>query len=456
MALRSKYVRWSASFCAMYVLMALCVRFAAGEEGAEPRRAKNVIILIGDGCGYNHLTASRYYRFGQNGEFVFERFPVRIAVSTFSAEGHGYDPAKAWKSFEWFKQGATDSAAAATALSTGIKVANKDIGAAVAGGWAPHLMDDAKRLGKAAGVVTSVQLSHATPAGFVAHNANRNNYEEIAREMIERSRADVIMGCGHPLYDNDGRAREKAVSWKYVGGEALWKAVGEGSVGADADGDGRPDPWRLVETRDEFKALASGETPKRVLGVARVHETLQERRSGDRNAAPYKVALTASVPTLAEMTAAALNILDDDPDGLFLMIEGGAIDWASHDNLSGRVIEETLGFVEAVDAVVAWVEKRSNWNETLVIVTADHETGYLWGPGTDPDKPEWRPVVDRGAGELPGMAWFSKSHTNQLVPLFARGAGADALAAPAAGEDARRGPYIDNTHVPKAVRQAMK
>ena len=86
------------------------------------------------------------------------------------------------------------------------------------------------------------------------------------------------------------------------------------------------------------------------------------------------------MPTLTEMSLAALNVLDNDPDGLYLMIEGGAVDWAAHANQSGRMIEEAIEFERAVEAVLDWVQTNSNWGETLLIVTGDHETGYLTGP----------------------------------------------------------------------------
>ncbi len=118
---------------------------------------------------------------------------------------------------------------------------------------------------------------------------------------------------------------------------------------------------------------------------------MQSNRSGDGYADPFVVPLIDTVPTLEEMTKAALNILDDDPDGLFLMIEGGAVDWASHANQSGRMIEEHIDFDNSVQAVVDWVQKNSNWGETLLIVTSDHETGYLTGPGSDPS---WMPLIN--------------------------------------------------------------
>ena len=109
----------------------------------------------------------------------------------------------------------------------------------------------------------------------------------------------------------------------------------------------------------------SGPTPSRVCGVAQVYQTLQQDRAGDPTADPYVVPLIQTVPTLEEMTKAALNILDDDPDGFVLMVEGGAVDWASHANQDGRMIEEEIDFNKAVEAVVDWVQANSNWGETF-------------------------------------------------------------------------------------------
>jgi alkaline phosphatase len=161
------------------------------------------------------------------------------------------------------------------------------------------------------------------------------------------------------------------------------------------------------------------------------------------------------VPTLAEMTAGALNVLDDDPDGLFLMVEGGAVDWASHNNRSERMVEEELAFADAVDAVIDWVGEKGDWSETLLIVTGDHETGYVTRAAEgDPeaDTPwAWQPLGSNGRGRLPGMGWHSGSHTNSLIPLYARGAGCRRLRAMAVGTDPHRGDYVDNTAIARLI-----
>lgn len=425
---------------------------AKGPVAQDKPVAKNVIVMISDGCGYNQIVAASVYQYGETGTQVYEHFPFNYAMSTYSIGS--YDPNQAWTSFDYVKSGATDSAAAATAMSTGVKTYDAAIGVDVNGNPLKNIAQRAEELGKATGVVTSVEFSHATPAGFVAHNVHRDNYEQIAREMILNSATDVIMGAGHPWFGNNGQPKTTPNTYKYVGGQSTWDGlVNDSLTVADADGDGIADPWALIQKRDEFQKLMSGETPKRVCGVAQVYTTLQQSRSGDGKAAPFAVPLNKTVPTLAEMTSGALNVLDNDPDGFFLMVEGGAVDWAGHANQSGRIIEEEIDFNKAVEAVVDWVKKNSNWGETLLIVTGDHETGYLTGPGSNPT---WQPLVNNGAGNLPGMQWNSDNHTNSLIPLFAKGDAARFFKGYADQTDPVRGSYVDNTEVAKLIFEIME
>ncbi len=383
---------------------------------------KNIIVMISDGAGYAQFAAGCMFEHGEAADPMYESFPVQIAMSTWAAGG-SYDPAQAADDFDYVKKGATDSAAAGTAMATGTKTYSGAIGVDEDREPLMNATEAAEAAGKASGVVTSVQLAHATPATYVAHNESRNNYEAIAREMILDSAVDVIMGAGHPARDNDSKPIEEGDrDYAMVGGADTWAALQAGTAGGDADGDGQPDPWTLVESLENFEALASGDAPDRVIGVAPVASTLQHRRSGDGEAGAYEVPLTEGVPSLALMTRGALNVLDNDPDGFFLMVEGGAVDWAGHGNQCGRLIEEQIDFNRAVAAVVEWVEAESSWDDTLVIVTADHETGYLTGPDAEQycDGP-----VCEGVGVMPSVEWHSGGHTNQLVPFYARGAGAD-------------------------------
>lgn len=424
------------------------VAYFAAASAQETEAPKNIIVMIADGWSYNHIVAARFYARGAEGEEVYESFH-HMAMATYSADGHGYDPAKPWKDSAYVNEGATDSAAAATAMSTGVLTRNGVIGLDPEGKPLRHIVDVAEARGKATGVVSSVPLAHATPAGFVAHNKSRNDYPGISAEMILESPLEVIMGAGHPYYDNDGKRLDPgAMSDKRyvgVGGKDTWDQVQAGAAGADADGDGKPDPWVFIETRGQFQQLADGGTPDRVLGVPQVEKTLQQERAGDGKADPFEVPLTETVPTLEEMTQAALNVLDNDPDGFFVMIEGGAVDWASHDNQSGRVIEEMLDFNASVEAVVNWVEAHSSWDETLLVVTGDHECGYLTGrDGYD--------VENLGKGNVPGMKWNSGKHTNSLIPLYAKGPGATTLTGFVEGVDPRRGRYIHSSAIAKAAQ----
>ena len=363
-----------------------------------------------------------------------------------------YDPALAWSNFYYVKSCYTDSAAAATTMASGVKTYDAAIGVDVNGVPVPNALELAEAKGKATGVITSVEWTHATPAGHVAHNVNRNNYEQLGLQIVNVSAADVVMGAGHPWYDASGNLKATPNTFRYVGGSTTWDALVAGTAGGDADGDGIADPWTLIQTRAEFQALMNGPTPKRVLGTAQVFETLQQGRAGDAMAAPYVVPHIEGVPTLTEMSLAALNILDDDPDGLYLMIEGGAVDWAAHSNQSGRMIEEAIEFERAVEAVMDWVQKNSNWGETLLIVTGDHETGYLWGPGSDPG---WNPILNNGAGNLPGMAWYSTNHTNSLMILSAKGDAAREFHRYADQYDPVYGWYLDNAEVASLVFWAL-
>ena len=420
-------------------------------------KPKNIILLISDGCGYNQINAASIYQYGKTDVQVYEQFPIKYAMSTYSVYG-GYDPSQAWKSFNYVKEKYTDSAASGTAIACGVKTYNGAIAVDTTRTTVETVLERAEKFGKATGVVTSVQFSHATPACFVIHDITRRNYSKIAKKMILDSGIDVIMGCGHPYYDNDGKLSADSI-FIFVGGKETWQSLLSGTAGGDADGDSQPDPWKLIQDRVEFQNLMTGPTPERVIGIPKILSTLQQRRSSDVMAVPFKVPLIETVPTLAEMTTVALNVLDEDKDGFFLMVEGGAVDWACHGNQPGRLIEEEIDFNKSVEAVVEWVNNNSNWDETLVIVTGDHETGYLLGPdsgnvGHDSEaqsKAIWNPLINNGKGNLPGMEWHSRSHTNSLIPLFAKGIGSKRFTFYADEIDLQKGRFIDNSDIGKLI-----
>ncbi len=246
-----------------------------------PKTPKNIIIMISDGCGYNHIQATDLY---QNGEFEsqkYEQFPVKLFMSTYPAVAdwndkvffptRPYSSVDAWSDFRYVLQDPTCSSASGTAIATGVKTYNGALGKDLNKQNLKNLTELAKEKGKAAGVITSVEWSHATPACFVAHNESRENYEQIAKEMLLDSKLDVIMGCGHPNYDADGNKLDKANTYKFVGGEKVWTDLKNannslaGKQVQDIDGDGKADAWKLIESKEDFIALTKGETPKRIL-----------------------------------------------------------------------------------------------------------------------------------------------------------------------------------------------
>ena len=416
----------------------------SAEAGQGP---KNVIYLIGDGMGYNHVGATNLYESGQTrhqldgdadpetleeipGEAVqsYEDWDL-LGLSTYAAGGE-YDPEAAWSDHDWVNSGATDSAAAGTAMASGEKTRNGMLGVDPDGQPLENLSERAVETGRSAGVVSSVPFSHATPAAWAAHNESRNNYHEIAEEMID-SDLDVIFGAGHPYYDDDNK-KLKDPDFNYIGEEDYNRLSGDETEFEFSDSD------------SDFAKYARGQAhhlPERAFGIAQVASTLQYGRSGDSEV-PHDVQPN-NVTDLPTMSRAALNILDQNEDGFHLMIEGGAIDWAGHGNDTARDIEEVQDFNDAVDATIEWVETESSWEETLVIVTSDHETGYLSGPD---DQPGFSPMTGE-AGALPDVGWYSGGHTNQLVPFYFRGAGSEAFFEEIVGTDPVRGEYVDNTVV---------
>lgn len=508
----------------LLVATALATVLAVPAAQAQQEGAKNVILMISDGIGFNGWLAADYYQ-GLAGEQSYQAarpdgtVPVVYGMAHDSlnlvdaagrvlpnasdpaeaagAVPQGYDPRTRWNRFEnAFRNdfppvgeaytSYTDSAAAGTTLQTGRKTANGRLNMDWTGEVPLRTIAEiAMDQGRAAGAVSTVRVSHATPASVIAHNVSRNNYVEIFNEMVESDLA-VIMGAGHPFYDNSGNRvePEDEAAYKYVGGPETLERL------TSAEG---LDGFTFIDAKEDFEALAAGEdVPERVVGIARARDTLQVNREGLPEAdTPSGMAYNPAVPDLATMTVGALNVLDQDPDGFFLMSEGGAVDWMGHANHMPRFIEEQIDFNEAVDAVIDWVEENSSWDETLLIVTSDHETGGIWGEGTwengagpavasertdgalaaanfHPAEDvfnEFLAVQDRGAGNMPGYQWASGNHTNELVPLWAIGAGAerfaefartDLKAAELWGEQYDwDGAFVDNTAVFHVMNEAF-
>ena len=484
---------------------------------SDAPKARNVILMISDGCGFNGWLAADYYegRAGTqpyqvvrpDGTRPYVGASAHYALRLFGPDGEvldndqwdaargveeqGYHPRDRWTrlegaSYNDFGEVAipytsyTDSGAAGTALHTGRKTSPGRVNVNWDGTEEfQTIAHIAHEQGRATGAVTTVPASHATPGSVWARVPIRDRYDEIFRQMAD-GRLDVIMGAGHPFYGNSGQrsaalqireAEEPSVvevkqkktdyieqyeegewpppeppdrDFAIVGGRETWAALTseEGLNG-----------YTFIEAREDFEALAKAQTglPERLIGIFRSRSATQAFRLGlpDDTSTPSGMAFNPDVPDLATMSLAALNVLNQNPRGFFIMIEGGGVDWMGHANYMPRFIEEQMDFNAAVAAVIDWVEDHSNWDETLLIVTSDHETGGIWGEGTfetasgishpnplDSDSraaaqfvPErdrfvkFRVVQDRGAGKVPGHRFASGEHTNDLVPLWALGAG---------------------------------
>lgn len=475
--------------CSLFVFVLLLCTTALFAE----QQARNVILMIGDGMGFNADLAGTFWRLGPDGKQVYHdstNFPVSLGVTTYEISentpqstmdnpGSGYDPSVFWANAggaDASVKGAktTDSASSATAIYTGTKTLNGRISTDKSGKEPLETVAEyAKQRGKKTGTVTTVQASHATPAAVAAHVKSRDQYSDIFNQMINGPTLDVIMGGGHPYFENGTPVvdHEKA-EFKYVGGEETWNKMIQG----DYNG------FTWLDTKANFERLATGwgidsvqnadsekGLPKKVVGIARTcqHPVLPvDGVPNDNDDAVKRLEqklgkdVLSEIPTLSTMSVGALNVLNQGDSGFFLMVEGGAIDWANHANSIEDCIMHHAGFTKAIEAVCDWVEKHSNWDETLLIVTADHETGKLWGPlkfGS--------PIEACPAGSIPAVHYSSGGHTNALVPLWAKGAGSLLFEKRIRGTDEKggqfwkfdggRGRYIDNTDIARTIRDAV-
>ncbi len=319
--------------------------FALGLLNGWAAPPQHIVLFIGDGMGFEHVRAARYMA---GAPLVFEAFPHQAEMTVHAANS-----------------AITDSAASATAMATGHKVNNGVLSIAIPGDGSDYetALETLQELGKRTGLVTTTALTHATPAGFGAHATNRGHVVKIAADYLQRSRPHVLFGGG-----------------------------GEGLTVSAVNNAG----YTVVTNAAGLQGLVPG---------AQTHAA---GCFGNGNM-PYVFDGLGDLPTLPDMTAKALQLLENTPAGFFLMVEGGRIDHAAHANDLARNVPETLAFAEAVQVAVDWAAGR---DDTLILVTADHETGGL------------QVIADNGAGQLPEVTWSSGGHTDQLVPAYAWGVNA--------------------------------
>ncbi len=337
---------------------------------------KNVILMIGDGMGFEHVKAASLYAYGEEKKLSFEKYYCG-EVTTHSANSYTKG------------NHATDSAASATAMATGQKV-NNDVISEQSRQPIKTMLELLQEKGKATGLVTTVPITHATPAGFGAHNRTRGNYRDIANDYMTQTRPNILFGA----YYKNGR------------GMTVEKAKQGGYSVATT----RREMLDIVEPLDENSTdvfyVAGLFCPEEMpWEYDYYHPTvilfpLEE---------VFKMPNYNTIPHLSEMVSSALTVLDNDPNGFFMLVEGGKIDWAAHDNIIEQSVFETLEFDRAFRTVMEWAKDR---DDTLVVVTADHECGGL------------KVVKGNRRGYMPDVFWGSGSHTGANVPIYATGQGA--------------------------------
>jgi len=381
---------------------------------AYAQTPKYVFLFIGDGMGLAQVSAAEAYLSAKDKlighkYLSFSHFPVVGLCTTFSANDY-----------------VTCSSAAATALATGFKTNNGMVNISPAGDtlWpVTYKLHDA---GYKIGIATTVSIDHATPAGFYAASDKRNDYYGIAK-TLPLGRFNFFAGGG--FIDPKGKKGDQPDVHEYVtkAGYTILRNPLEVLAGQD----------KIVLFQAENKGSAL--------------PTAIRREPGDL--------------TLSQITEAAIRVLDNDK-GFFVMIEGGQIDWTCHANDGAAAVLETIDFAEAVQVAVDFYNKYPN--ETLIVVTADHETGGLglnMQKGTnlllvdekidcspldvqtymsaDEKKKKEKEILAQHNKQI-GFSWTTDDHTGIAVPVYAIGAGSELF-----------GGRMDNTDISKRICKAM-
>ncbi len=322
---------------------------------AVTQRPRNIILMIGDGMGITQISAGLY----MNGNKLnLERFPVIGLHKSYSGDNL-----------------VTDSAAGATAFSAGKKTYNGAIGVGMDTLPVETILETAEKRGLPTGMISTSTIVHATPASFISHNEGRQNYEEIALDFVTGAEIDFWIGGGKRFFDrrlmDERNLLDELRARNYV----------------------------VEDFLTDLKDIKRPSIKKNFVYVTSDKDPLPKSQGRDY------------LPLAGTM---ACNYLSEKGGerGFFLMIEGAQIDWGGHSNDSDYIISEMIDFDEAVGRVLDFAARDGN---TLVIVTADHETGgYAINYGSKMDS-----IVP---------AFTSDYHTADLIPVFAYGPGAGEFA----------------------------
>jgi alkaline phosphatase len=338
--------KYIVSFVLVSMLVPVVFAVNPKDKKKKSEQPKNIILLIGDGMG----TAQVYAGFtAKKGKMNITGMPVSGFSVTYSADDY-----------------ITDSGAGGTALSSGVKTNNGSIGVDANGQPVETILEMAEKRGLATGLVSTSSITHATPASFIAHTANRSKYSDIALDFLKTD-IDVFIGGGYK------------------------------------DFAGRADSLNLIDSlkaRGYFIARNLKEVNVKSttrLAALLANEHMPQMSKGRGNMLP-------------DATEMALKMLDKNDKGFFIMIEGSQIDWGGHANDAAYIVDEMVDFDNAVGKALEFAKKDG---ETLVIVTADHETGGFGIIGGS-----------IATGDVQG-AFLIKDHTATMVPVFAYGPGSE-------------------------------
>lgn len=298
---------------------------------AQAQQAKYVFYFIGDGMGLNQVNTTEMYLGEQQGRIgteplCFASFPVAGMATTFSASNS-----------------ITDSSAGGTALATGVKTYNGAIGVDANKERVMSVAERAKRAGKKVGVTTSVSIDHATPAAFYGHQPDRSMYYEIALQLPE---------AGFDFYAGSGFLKP-ARTFDKKDAPSIYPIFEQAG-------------YTIARGLDEYKAKAD-DAGKMIL---------MQKEGANSSSLPYAIDRREGDLTLAQITESAIDFLSrDNKKGFFLMVEGGKIDWACHSNDPATMVKEVIDMDNAVRVAYEFYKKHPK--ETLIVITADHETGGL-------------------------------------------------------------------------------
>lgn len=444
----------------IFMFLILCVgvfEAQAGDRGH--RRAKHIILMVGDGMNIEHEIATSRYLYGKDYDLSFHKFPYQANMATWDVSTYkhwsggtydpnainpflGYNPAKGGKvpypigpelpgAQAYHTAKATDSASAATAWATGYKTDDGNIA------WLPGDPDGGvlktiaellrEKKGYAIGVVSTVPFSHATPAAYVSHNKSRNNYHAISEEILSTLKPEVVIGGGYAA----GSSCTSPSASNYISQAAYTAVCNDTDYHVVTRATGVDGGVALLEA-----AQYAAKNGKKLFGLFGANGgNFESPEPNDLPGTPLVSLVTRENPTYAEASLAALKVLSQDPDGFFVMLEQGDIDWANHANDFRRMVGTTKDLNDGVQAVIDFINQSGDdidWDNTLLIVTSDHSNSYMRNKQklAAGDLPEQIGVGSCGYGgpacTYPNneATYGNTNHTNELVRLYAVGAGA--------------------------------